>query len=202
MVKKKTGKSDRATQAGKRARILLPEGLRVGHAQDATGLTGLTVLLLDRSAVAVGSIRGSAPATCNFSTLDPMYASNRIDAVLLTGGSTFGLSSVLGVQRFLEDRGQGFDVGVTTVPRVPAAAIFDLAIGDYTSRPSAQMAIDACLAASPESPDVFYHRGLLAELTGSPVAARTLYATAERLALAAGRAPIAASARARLTALP
>jgi len=147
-------KGTRAAPKSSRAKRMLPDGLRVGHAQDTTGLTGLTVLLFDRSATAVGSIRGSAPATCNFSTLDPLYASNRVDALLFTGGSTFGLSAVLGVQRFLEDRGQGFDVGVTTIPRVPAAAIFDLAIGDYTSRPTAQMSIDACLAASQSIPAV------------------------------------------------
>lgn len=126
----------------------MPDGVRVGHAHDAIGLTGCTVILFDSPAISVAEIRGSAAATSNFSLLDPVYSSSRTDAILLTGGSAFGLSAVVGVQRFLEDRGQGFDVGVTSVPRVPAAAIFDLGVGDYTSRPDHRMAMQACLNAS------------------------------------------------------
>jgi L-aminopeptidase/D-esterase-like protein len=126
----------------------LPGGVRIGHAHDAVGLTGCTVILFDSPAVSAAEVRGSAAATSNFSLLDPVYSSSRTDAILLTGGSTFGLSAVVGVQRFLEDRGQGFDVGVTSIPRVPAAAIFDLGLGDYTSRPDHRMAMQACLEAS------------------------------------------------------
>jgi len=126
----------------------LPAGLTVGHADDSVGLTGLTVLLFDSAVSASAIVRGSAPATSDFSTLDPIHGSPRIDGILLTGGSCFGLAAVAGVQRFLEDRGQGLDVGVTGVPIVPAAAIFDIGLGDYTARPTARMALDACLAAS------------------------------------------------------
>lgn len=134
------------------AEVGLPQGVRVGHADDRTGLTGCTVVLFDSPASCWASVRGSAPATANFSLFDPFYSSNMIDGIFLTGGSVFGLTAAIGVQRFLEDRGQGFDVGVTSIPRVPAAAIFDLAVGDYTSRPTAQMALSACLSACAEFP--------------------------------------------------
>jgi L-aminopeptidase/D-esterase-like protein len=130
----------------------LPDGVKIGHAHDETGLTGCTVVLFDAGVPAVAEIRGSAAATSSFSLLDPVYSSSRTDAIFLTGGSSFGLSAVVGVQRFLEDRGQGFDVGVTNIPRVPAAAIYDLGVGDYTSRPNHHLAMDACLAAGADLP--------------------------------------------------
>ncbi len=130
----------------------LPDGVKIGHAHDSTGLTGCTVVLFDSGVSAVADIRGSAAATSSFSLLDPVYSTSRTDAIFLTGGSSFGLSAVVGVQRFLEDRGQGFDVGVTNIPRVPAAAIYDLSVGDYTSRPDHHLAMDACLSATTEPP--------------------------------------------------
>lgn len=119
-------------------------GFRIGHYDDETALTGCTVLLFDETALAAADVRGSAPATANFSTLDPLTRSARIDGILLTGGSSFGLAAVAGVQKFLESQNKGFDVGVTHVPNVPCAAIFDLAIGDCKARPTEEMAEMAC----------------------------------------------------------
>src|SRR5436190_1068197 len=129
MAKNSNRKVKGADGDARRKRIKLPLGLKIGHAQDPVGLTGCTVFLFGNGAYSAGEVRGSAPATANFSMLDPIHSSARTDAIYLAGGSSFGLSSTAGVQRFLEDRGQGFDVGVTFVPRVPAACIFDLATG-------------------------------------------------------------------------
>lgn len=124
--------------------VLSLSGFKIGHYEDETALTGCTVLLFDDVALAAADVRGSAPATANFSTLDPIVRSSRIDAILLTGGSSFGLAAVAGVQRFLEGQKKGFDVGVTHIPNIPCAAIFDLAIGDASVRPTAEMAEMAC----------------------------------------------------------
>jgi L-aminopeptidase/D-esterase-like protein len=153
---KKQSKSDKTSKTrlvsrGEGARKL-PAGLKIGHAHDPFGLTGCTVLLFDPQAQAKAEIRGSGPATSDFSRLDPLHASGRIDAICFTGGSSFGHGAAVGVARFLEDQGRGFDVGVTCVPNVPSAAIFDLIVGDYTARPTPQMALDACLAATDEYP--------------------------------------------------
>ncbi|MDZ4835361.1 MAG: P1 family peptidase [Candidatus Melainabacteria bacterium] len=127
--------------------VLSLSGFRIGHYEDETALTGCTVLLFDEEALAAADVRGSAPATANFSTLDPIVRSARIDAIFLTGGSSFGLAAVAGVQKYLEKQKKGFDVGVTHIPNVPTAAIFDLAVGDSTVRPTAEMAEMACLLA-------------------------------------------------------
>lgn len=124
--------------------VLKLSGFRIGHYEDETALTGCTVLIFDKTALAAADVRGSAPATANFSTLDPLVRSARIDAILLTGGSSFGLSAVAGVQRYLENEHRGLDVGFTHIPNVPCAAIFDLAVGDPKARPTADMAEMAC----------------------------------------------------------
>lgn len=124
--------------------VLSLSGFKIGHYEDETALTGCTVLLFDDVALAAADVRGSAPATANFSTLDPIVRSSRIDAILLTGGSSFGLAAVAGVQKYLENNKKGFDVGVTHIPNVPCAAIFDLAIGSASVRPTADMAEMAC----------------------------------------------------------
>lgn len=127
-------------------------GLRVGHAQDEAALTGCTVILCDgpSGAGAVGGVdqRGGAPGTRETDLLRPMHRVERIHGVLLTGGSAFGLNAAEGVMRYLEERGIGYDVDVARVPIVPAAVIFDLALGRADVRPTAEMAYQACLAAS------------------------------------------------------
>lgn len=124
-------------------------GLAVGHATDERGLTGLTVLRgVDgpfRGAVAVF---GRATGTRELDALSPSHQTGRVDAVLFAGGSAFGLDAAAGIMRWMEERGRGFDVGVGVVPIVPAAVLFDLALGDSKARPTAEMAYAACDAAN------------------------------------------------------
>jgi L-aminopeptidase/D-esterase-like protein len=124
------------------------EGIRVGHASNFEAVTGCTVILCEEGAVGGVEIRGSAAGTRQIDALYPVHMVQRVHAVFLTGGSSFGLDAAGGVVRFLEERGKGFNVGVTCVPIVPTAVIFDLTIGDYRVRPDAAMAYQACLNAS------------------------------------------------------
>ncbi len=123
-------------------------GLSVGHATDLQAATGCTVVLCERGAVAGVDVRGSAPGTRETDLLRPMTLVERIHAVLLTGGSAFGLAAADGVMRFLEERGVGYDVRVAKVPIVPAAVIFDLAVGSPLVRPDPAMGYAAARAAS------------------------------------------------------
>jgi L-aminopeptidase/D-esterase-like protein len=136
-----------------RAPDRLPNGVTIGHAQDAQGLTGCTAIIFDKTVIAAADIRGSAPATSNFSALNPVHVFPRVDGIFLAGGSVFGLNAVGGMQRFLEEKGRGFNVGVTTIPIVPAAGIFDLAVGDPKSRPTAEMGYEACKNANGNLPE-------------------------------------------------
>lgn len=112
-------------------------GVRVGHWTDATARTGCTVVLLPEGTVASGEVRGGAPATREFALLDPGRMVDRIDAVVLTGGSAFGLASAHGVVEWLAEQGQGFDTVGGVVPIVVALGLFDLAVGDGSVRPRA-----------------------------------------------------------------
>ncbi len=123
-------------------------GIRVGHAQNDEAMTGCTVILCEAGAVGGVDQRGGAPGTRETDLLRPMHRVEQIHGVLLTGGSAFGLDATGGVMRYLEERGIGFDVGVARVPIVPAAVIFDLAIGRADVRPDAAMAYQACLNAT------------------------------------------------------
>jgi L-aminopeptidase/D-esterase-like protein len=124
------------------------DGIRVGHASDYEGITGCTVILFERGAVGGVDIRGSATGTEEIATLDPLHAADRMHAIVLAGGSAFGLEAASGVRRYLERQGVGFDVGVTRVPIVPAAILFDLAIGKHSVRPTRDMGESAAAAAS------------------------------------------------------
>jgi L-aminopeptidase/D-esterase-like protein len=126
-------------------------GIRVGHAGNVEAMTGCTVVLCEEGAVGGVEIRGSATGTRQLDSLYPVHVVPQIQGVFLTGGSSFGLDAVGGVMRYLEEKGKGFDVGVTRVPIVPAAVIFDLSIGDYRVRPDAAMAYQACLQASAQA---------------------------------------------------
>jgi L-aminopeptidase/D-esterase-like protein len=123
-------------------------GIRVGHASNVEAMTGCTVVLCEEGAVGGVEIRGSASGTRQLDSLYPVHVVPQIHGVFLTGGSSFGLDAVGGVMRYLEEKGTGFDVGVTRVPIVPAAVIFDLGVGDYRVRPDAAMGYQACLHAS------------------------------------------------------
>jgi len=119
-------------------------GVRVGHATDPVGLTGCTVVLCERGAVGGVDQRGGAPGTRETDLLRPMHLVDRVHAVLLAGGSAFGLAAADGVVRYLEERGVGFDARVAKVPIVPAAILFDLDLGDPRARPDAAMGYAAC----------------------------------------------------------
>lgn len=115
------------------------EGIKVGHSQSNEGMTGCTVVIYEEGATAGVDVRGSAPGTRETDLLNAEKMVNKIHAVLLSGGSAFGLDAAGGVMKFLEDKKIGFDVGVTKVPIVSGAVIFDLDIGDYSIRPNFNM---------------------------------------------------------------
>jgi L-aminopeptidase/D-esterase-like protein len=123
-------------------------GIEVGHATDAAALTGCTVVLCREGAIAGGAVRGLAPGTRETDLLRPGGLVERVNAVLLTGGSAFGLAAADGVMRYLEEQGFGYDTGVARVPIVPAAVLFDLGLGDGAVRPDVTMGYEACVAAS------------------------------------------------------
>jgi L-aminopeptidase/D-esterase-like protein len=122
-------------------------GLTVGHWTNREAATGCTVVLCPPGAVAGVDVRGSAPGTRENTLLNPVNMVQRVHAILLAGGSAFGLAAADGVMRWLEERGVGFDVGVARVPIVPGAVIFDLAVGDARTRPDAAAGYAACAAA-------------------------------------------------------
>jgi len=120
-------------------------GIRLGHAHDLKARTGCTVVLCEADGAKAGvDVRGAAPGTRETDLLNPENFIERLHAVLLTGGSVFGLDAACGVVRWLEERGIGFDTGVARVPIVPAAVIFDLAEGDARVRPDSLMGYAAC----------------------------------------------------------
>jgi L-aminopeptidase/D-esterase-like protein len=123
-------------------------GVEVGHAQDAGALTGCTVVLCRKGAVAGVDVRDGAPGTRETDLLNPADLVQRVHAVVLSGGSAFGLDAASGVMRFLAERRIGFNAGAARIPIVPAAVIFDLNLGSKHVRPDAGMGYDACLAAS------------------------------------------------------
>ncbi len=127
-------------------------GIRVGHAQNEEALTGCTVVLCEDGAVGGVDQRGGAPGTRETDALHPMHLVERVHAVVLAGGSAFGLDAATGAVRYLEERGVGFDVRVARVPIVPAAILFDLGIGRADVRPDAAMGYQACLNASADPP--------------------------------------------------
>ncbi len=127
-------------------------GIQVGHAQDEDAMTGCTVILCPDGAVAGVDQRGGAPGTRETDALRPMHLVDKVHAVTLAGGSAFGLDAASGVVRYLEEQGAGFNVQVARVPIVPAAILFDLALGDPNVRPDAEMGYQACLNASDQRP--------------------------------------------------
>ncbi|MBE5779586.1 MAG: P1 family peptidase [Clostridiales bacterium] len=126
-------------------------GIRVGHAQNEAAKTGCTVVLCSHEGAVVGAdVRGAAPGTRETDLCRPENTVERANAVLLSGGSAFGLDAAAGVMQFCEEQGLGVDMGVCHVPIVPAAVIFDLKNGDGLVRPDKEMGYAACLAAGKE----------------------------------------------------
>jgi L-aminopeptidase/D-esterase-like protein len=123
-------------------------GLSVGHHTDARRPTGCTVVLTPQGAVAGVDVRGAAPGTRETELLSPLNAVEAVHALMLAGGSAFGLDAAGGVMRWLDERGHGVLVGAARVPIVPAAILFDLWLGDATIRPDAASGYAACEAAS------------------------------------------------------
>jgi L-aminopeptidase/D-esterase-like protein len=125
-------------------------GIKVGQVEDREALTGCTVVLTPEGAVGGVDQRGGAPGTRETDPLRPMHIVNKVHAVVLAGGSAFGLDAATGVVRYLEEQGVGFPTGVVNVPIVPAAILFDLGIGKSDVRPDAAMGYAACEAATGE----------------------------------------------------
>ena len=123
-------------------------GIGVGHASDPEGCTGCTVLLADTDMAAGIDVRGGGPASRETPLLAPAASCTRIHAILLAGGSAFGLRAAEGVTAFLEEQGRGFDTGFAKVPLVCASCLYDLEIGSPSARPDAAMARRACLDAA------------------------------------------------------
>ena len=124
-------------------------GIAVGHATDEAGATGLTVVRgVDEPFRASAYVFGRATGTREVALLEPWASNDRVDAILLTGGSAYGLDAAAGVMRWMEERGRGFPIAGGVVPIVPAAVVFDLApLGRFDARPTPEMAYRACEAA-------------------------------------------------------
>ena len=120
-------------------------GIEVGHAHNLDAGTGCTVVLCKKGAVAGVDVRGSAPGTRETDLIRPGNLIEKIHAVMLSGGSAFGLAAADGAMEYLEQNGIGFDVGVTTVPIVASAVLFDLYYKDWNIRPDKKMGYAACL---------------------------------------------------------
>jgi L-aminopeptidase/D-esterase-like protein len=123
-------------------------GIKVGHASDFKALTGCTVILCEEGAIGAVDIRGTAAGTRQMDPLTHLHLVDKIQAVLLAGGSAFGLDAAGGVMAYLEGRGKGFDAVKTKIPHVPTAVIFDFGIGDFRVRPDRGMGYQACLNTS------------------------------------------------------
>jgi L-aminopeptidase/D-esterase-like protein len=124
-------------------------GIKVGHFTLDERPTGCTVILTEGGAVAGADVRGGAPGTREIDLLSPMATVEKVHAIVLSGGSAFGLDAASGAVRYLEERSIGFDVGVAKVPIVPAAILFDLGVGGRPDvRPGADCGYRAAKAAS------------------------------------------------------
>jgi L-aminopeptidase/D-esterase-like protein len=128
-------------------------GLAIGHATNDTGATGCTVIRgIDHSFRCAAYLLGRASGTRELAVCQPEHLTDRVDAVLLTGGSAYGLDAAAGVMQWMEERGRGYSIGSGVVPIVPAATIFDLApLGQFSARPTQEMAFAACESAASDN---------------------------------------------------
>jgi len=127
-------------------------GIEVGHAQDDQALTGCTVILCRKGAVAGVDVRGGAPGTRETDLLNPINLVEKVHAIVLAGGSAFGLDAATGVMRYLEENKIGFNTGAAKVPIVPSAILYDLNIGRADVRPDSAMGYRAAASASSNAP--------------------------------------------------
>ncbi len=127
------------------------EGVRVGHWTDAEARTGCTVVLLPAGTVASGEVRGGAPASRELALLAPEKTVGEVHAVVLAGGSTFGLASADGVLRWCEEQGVGIETPAGRVPIVPAMALYDLSVGDPSVRPGPEEGYRAASSATSDA---------------------------------------------------
>ena len=123
-------------------------GIEVGHYTESRRPTGCSVVLARDGAVAGVDVRGAAPGTRETDLLDPSNLVEQVHAVMLSGGSAWGLEAATGAVRWLEEQGVGLDIGVGRLPLVPSAVLFDLMVGDMRVRPDAAAGYAACAAAS------------------------------------------------------
>ena len=130
--------------------ILDVAGIKVGQAQNEKALTGCTVIICEDGATCGVDVRGGGPGTRETDLLNPVNMIQKVHAVVLSGGSAFGLESTCGVSEYLEEQNIGFDVGVAKVPIVVGAVLFDLGAGDAKVRPDKKMGYEACVNASSE----------------------------------------------------
>ena len=126
-------------------------GIAVGHATNSAGATGITIVRgIDRPFRCAAVVIGRATGTRELHTASPFHLVERVDAVVLTGGSAYGLDATAGAMRWMEERGRGHPVNGGVVPIIPAAVIFDLMpLGGFSARPTPVMAYDACESATP-----------------------------------------------------
>ena len=123
-------------------------GIKVGHYTLKARPTGCTVILCEAGAVAGVDVRGSAPGTRETDLLNPINSVQEVQAIMLSGGSAYGLDTASGAMRYLEGIGKGYKIAGGVVPIVPAAILMDLGIGDFKIRPNAESGYQACVAAT------------------------------------------------------
>jgi L-aminopeptidase/D-esterase-like protein len=140
--------SEDANRAVGQGGITDVQGVKAGHFTDSRRPTGCTVLLFEKGATAGVDVRGAAPGTRETDLLNPVNMVQKVQAILLSGGSAFGLDAASGVVRYLEEHRLGFTVGDVVVPIVPAAILYDLGVGDPKIRPNAESGYKACQAAT------------------------------------------------------
>ena len=144
--------SSQHTLTGSAGSITRVAGIEVGHFTETRRPTGCTVILARDGAVAGVDVRGAAPGTRETDLLEPSNLVDKVHAIVLAGGSAWGLEAATGAVRWLEERGVGFDVAVGRLPIVPAAVLFDLLVGDMRIRPDAAAGYAACAAATTADP--------------------------------------------------
>ena len=142
------------------------KGIRIGQTENREGATGCTVFISENGMRAGIDVRGGGPASRDSQLLNPLMAAQFIHGIVLAGGSAFGLDAAGGVQAYLEEKGIGFDVGVTKVPLVVQSDIFDLTVGDMKARPDRNMGYEAARLAF-EAPN--YRDGNYGAGTGATV---------------------------------